>query len=34
MAYHDVLSQQQATAFSLPLDDIGLDGFDPDHDLL
>lgn len=36
IAYHDVLSlmQQQATAFSLPLDDVGLDGFDPDHDLL
>jgi hypothetical protein len=36
MAYYEVLSlmQQQAVAFDLPLDDLSLDGFDADRDLL
>jgi hypothetical protein len=35
-AYDRVLSlmEQQAEAFGLPLDEIGLDGLDPDRDLL
>jgi hypothetical protein len=34
--FHEVLSlmEQQATAFDLPLADLGLDGFDADRDLL
>jgi hypothetical protein len=36
MAYYEVLSlmQQQAVAFDLPLQDLALDGLDPDRDLL
>ena len=36
MAYVEVLSlmQQQAAAFDLPLNDVALDGFDPERDLL
>jgi len=35
-AYHEVVSlmQQQATAFQLPLKAIGLEGIDPETDLL
>jgi len=36
MAYYEVLSlmQQQAEAFQLPLEELALDGLDPDRDLL
>ena len=36
MAYVEVLSlmQQQAVAFGLPLSDLGLDGLNPERDLL
>jgi hypothetical protein len=36
MAYYEVLSlmQQQAEAFDLPLNDLGLSGLDPDRDLI
>lgn len=36
MAYYEVLSlmQQQANAFELPLDDIRLNGLDPERDVL
>lgn len=35
-AYHEVVSlmQQQATVFQLPLNAIGLEGLDPETDLL
>ncbi len=36
MAFHEVVSlmQQQAEAFGLPLDELGLAGLSPDTDLL
>ena len=36
MAYHEVLSlmQQQAEAFQLPLEELALDGLDPERDLI
>ena len=36
MAYYEVLSlmQQQAVAFDLPLEDLALDGLDPNRDLI
>jgi hypothetical protein len=36
MALHEVVSlmQQQATAFELDLSDLGLDGIEPERDLL
>lgn len=36
MAFHEVLSLlvQQAVAFGIALDDLGLAGFDPDAELL
>ena len=36
MAYYEVLSlmQQQAEAFDLPLNDLGLSGLDPDRELI
>ena len=36
MAFHDVIStlRQQANAFGLTLEEMGLDHFDPDSDLL
>jgi len=36
MGYHRVLSlmQQQAESFQIPLEELGLDNFDPDIDLI
>jgi hypothetical protein len=36
LAFHRVISlfQQQANAFGIPLEDIGLSKVDPDHDLV
>ena len=36
MGYYAVLSlmHQQAQAFAIPLEDLALDGLDPDRDLL
>jgi hypothetical protein len=36
MAFHEVISllQQQATAFGIPLADLGLHDIDPERDLL
>ncbi len=36
MAYNEVVSlmQQQAVAFGLPFEEIGLEGMDPDNDLV
>lgn len=36
LAYNEVISlmQQQARAFGLPLEDVGLAGIDPDNDLV
>ena len=35
-AFHEVVSlmQQQAVAFGIPLEELGLDGIDPERDLL